>query len=97
MSLEKSLGLIESDWNLKKSIDQLKGYGLRGLIESDWNLKVILLSWRLPSMSGLIESDWNLKFTKLNTSHNQGSRINRIRLEFKDDGTTPSSGCLLED
>ena len=35
------LGLIESDWNLKLSIDSSCGDNLIGLIESDWNLKYV--------------------------------------------------------
>ena len=37
--MEREIGLIESDWNLKWEDTKLKTTADTGLIESDWNLK----------------------------------------------------------
>ena len=56
-----TIGLIESDWNLKHyRLTHLLENG-HGLIESDWNLKRYEIDWASVPVDGLIESDWNLK------------------------------------
>ena len=59
-------------------------YFVKVLIESDWNLKKMVASLRIIALSVLIESDWNLKFTLRPLYSPTQSRINRIRLEFKE-------------
>ena len=77
--------LIESDWNLKKMVASLRIIALSVLIESDWNLKYIYgFRRRYRQLPVLIESDWNLKFTLRPLYSPTQSRINRIRLEFKE-------------
>ena len=69
------------------------------LIESDWNLKVVEPPPTFVGIMVLIESDWNLKVRLLLCSSFPGSRINRIRLEFKglcDSIKTDSCLVLIE-
>ena len=60
-----------------------------GLIESDWNLKLNPHVELLDDEVGLIESDWNLKVRQPSKARHHQWRINRIRLEFKDQGEKP--------
>ena len=57
--------LIESDWNLKRTVSLLTFTNCSVLIESDWNLKLTVILTVLPDASVLIESGWNLKRFKL--------------------------------
>ena len=58
-------------------------FSITVLIESDWNLKMPCIQTLRPPALVLIESDWNLKDHRDSNGTPKGSRINRIRLEFK--------------
>ena len=77
--------LIESDWNLKYASLKIYEYNKAVLIESDWNLKLWNKFINIYSKLVLIESDWNLKRYLLTAFNETAIRINRIRLEFKED------------
>ena len=86
--------LIESDWNLK-SCDIWSNFALIiVLIESDWNLKLITSHKRLASVIVLIESDWNLKQGIAAYNGIGLRRINRIRLEFKENTVSDIFGKI---
>ena len=79
----KFLVLIESDWNLKNTLEEHTALDTVVLIESDWNLKDTGRTYANCDREVLIESDWNLKLTFLFYLTDSISCINRIRLEFK--------------
>ena len=56
--------LIESDWNLKSIVTDLRQEVHTVLIESDWNLKLHNTLYITVNPLVLIESDWNLKYDK---------------------------------
>ena len=75
--------LIESDWNLKQTVNMAIRKKDTVLIESDWNLKLYESNCFCNCEIVLIESDWNLKSELIHVLSTAILRINRIRLEFK--------------